>query len=123
MDTTVLRAVGFVGRAICGQRTKSGFSRSQRHESALPATRVIPHAGQEPPAAVPAPPTGMVGDSRATIAGCSVTGSLPSFLWQDATMTPEDAGAARSRRGIMPNFRWVQIALMLGSVGSDFRRV
>lgn len=123
MDTIVLRTVSFFSQSIRAHRTTTAFSGSQGHARALSPTPVVPHPGQEPLALVVAPPSSMVDGTGTAMVACSVTSNLPSFVWHDATMAPENAGAARSRRGIMPNFKWEQIALLLGSVGSDIRRV
>jgi hypothetical protein len=123
MDTIVLRTVSFVSRTIRLQRAGAGFAGGERHERAVSATPVAPHPGQEPLAPVVAPPSSMVDGSGTAMEGCSVTDNLPYFAWQDATMILEDTGKARSGRGIMPNVTWEQIALLLGSVGSDIRRV
>jgi hypothetical protein len=123
MDTLVLRTVSFVGRAIRVQRAGAGFAGSQGHERVVSPAPVGARPGQEPPAPVVAPPSSMVDGIGAAMAGCSVTDNLPVFLWQDATMAPEDTGVVRSRRRIMPTVTWEQIALLLGSVGSDIRRV
>jgi hypothetical protein len=123
MDTIVLRTVSFVGRTIRVQRTSTGFSRSQGHEGALSPTRVVPHPGQGPLAAEVPPPSSMVDGSGTAMAGCSVVDNLPLFLWHIAAPTPENPGVARSRRGILSHLQWEQIGLLLGSVGSDIRRV
>jgi hypothetical protein len=111
MDTIVLRTVSFFSQTIRAHRTKAAFPRSQGHESTLSPTPVA----QEPLAAlvqVEAPPNGMVGATGTTMAGCSVTGNLPLFLWQDATMIPEDTDKTRSWRGIVPHINWEQLALL-----------
>ena len=126
MDTLVLRTVGFFSRTIRVRRADTAVSRSQRHGSVLSPREVVSRTSREHPAALPRPdatPARMVDDAGTTMADCSVVGNLPLFLWHDATITPEDTGTTRSRRGVMPHLPWKQLALLYGSVGSDIRRV
>jgi hypothetical protein len=126
MDTMVLRTVRFFSRTIRVQRSNTADSRSKGHGSALSPTPTVSRSGREPLATLPQPdatPASMIGDTRTTMADCSVVGNLPLFLWHDATITPEDTGTMQLRRGIVPHLSWEQIVLHLGSVGSEIRRV
>ncbi len=116
MDTIVLRTVSFFSQTISARRGKAAFSRSHRHPSAVFTTPVIAGSRRDPL-------SGRAGARGTAMASCSVIDNLPLFVWHDAPMTPEDAGTARSQRGFLPHLKWEQIALLLGSVGSECRRV
>jgi hypothetical protein len=126
MDTIVHRTVRFFSQTIRVQRTNAAVSRSKGHGGVLSPAPTVSHTGREPLAALLRPeatPERMVGATRTTRADCSVVNNLPLFLWHDAAPTPENPGVARSRRGIVPHLPWEQHGLLLGSVGSDIRRV
>ena len=126
METIGLRTLSFFSRTIRVSRTNATVSRRYEQGRVLPPTSVVfPTAGEQPAALPPADATSirMIDDAGTTMADCSVLGTLPLFLWHDATSTPEDTGTTRSRRGVMSHLPWKQLVLLFGSVGSDIRRV
>jgi hypothetical protein len=126
MDTIVLYTARFFSQAIRRQRTSAARSRSQRHACAAPGTLAVSRSVRESLEALPRPeatPARMVGATRTTRVDCTVVDTLPLLLWHDAAPTPEDTGKTRTRWGIVSRLEWGPLVLLLGSVGSDIRRV